>query len=383
MSIHVQMVFVYSRVMQAKEQFEKLLSKAGIEINGNNPWDIHVHNEKLYDRILRNGSLGFGESYMDGWWDVEALDEFITKILRAKLEQHVFLTLPVLLTLAKGYLSNAAKRHAFQIGEDHYDIGNDLYERMLDKRLAYTCGYWKNATTLDQAQEAKLDLICKKIGLKKGDRVLDIGSGWGSFITFAAEKYGAKCIGVTVSKEQAEYANTHTDGLPIETRLQDYRDINEKFDHVVSVGMFEHVGQKNYREFMEKVHTLLKDGGFFLLHTIGSNKSVVATDPWIAKYIFPNSHLPSIKQIGKSIEDLFVMEDWHNFGQYYDTTLIHWFKNFDAAWPELKEKYGEGFYRMWKFYLLASAGSFRARKNQLWQLVLSKGGVPDGYYSVR
>lgn len=251
--------------------------------------------------------------------------------------------------------------------------------------MTYTCGYWKDAKTLDEAQEAKLDLVCRKIGLKKGDRVLDIGCGWGSFAQYAAEKYGASVVGVTVSKEQVALGSERVKGLPVEIRLQDYRAISDgPYDHIVSLGMFEHVGHKNYRTYMKKVHELLKDGGLFLLHTIGSNQLTPISDPWIDRYIFPNGMLPSVQQLGASIEKLFVMEDWHNFGADYDKTLMNWYLNFEKAWSSLKEKYGERFCRMWRYYLLFTAGAFRSRQNnQLWQIVLSKNGVPGGYQSIR
>lgn len=369
--------------MSAKQTVQNLLDHADIQIGGDRPWDIQVHEEGLYDRVLSQGPMGLGESYMDGWWDVSKLDEFFAKVLRAGLEKKVRMNPATVWNFVKARIINMPALRAFEVGEEHYDVGNDLYEAMLDDRLTYTCGYWKYTETLDGAQDDKLDLVCKKIGLEGGERVLDIGSGWGSFIGFAAEKYGADCVGLTVSKEQAKYANERYAGVSAETRLQDYRDINEKFDRVVSLGMFEHVGYKNYRAYMKKVHEVLADDGLFLLHTIGSSESVFSADPWFNKYIFPNSMLPSVRQIAKAYEGLFVMEDWHNLGHYYDTTLMHWFKNFDEAWPELEDKYGERFYRMWKYYLLSMAGAFRARKNQLWQVVFSKKGVKGGYQSVR
>jgi cyclopropane-fatty-acyl-phospholipid synthase len=368
----------------ARAVAEELLAKADIKINGERPWDMTVHNESVFGRILGQGTLGLGESYMDGWWDVPALDQFISKALRAHLERYVRTSLPALITIAKAWLFNLQTRsRAYQVGEAHYDIGNDLYDAMLDKRMVYTCGYWKDAHDLDTAQEAKLDLVCRKIGLKKGDRVLDIGCGWGSFAKFAAERYGASVVGITISKEQAILAREICKGLPIEIRVQDYREVNEMFDHIISIGMFEHVGVKNYGEYFKMAHRCLKEDGKFLLHSIGSNRSVLSTNPWTGKYIFPNGVLPSIAQIGKAIEGLFVMEDWHNFGADYDKTLMAWFANFDAAWPQLREKYGDRFYRMWKFYLLMCAGAFRARYIQLWQIVLTKDGVPGGYVSVR
>jgi len=371
-----------------KKNAQDILDHAGITIDGSKPYDIQVHNDNFYSRVFSRGSIGFGESYMDGWWDTEDLSEFFNKVLKVDLAKKISFNATFIFHVLSQFIVNPQKgRRSLKVGEQHYDIGNDLYEKMLDKRMVYTCGYWKSALTLDEAQEAKLDLVCKKLGLKEGMRVLDIGCGWGSFAKFAAEKYKVSVVGITISEEQVELARETCKGLPVEIRFQDYRDTEGEFDAIVSLGMFEHVGYKNYRTYMKKVHELLVPGGLFLLHTIGRNFSAVAADPWIEKYIFPNSMLPSIKQIGGSLEKLFVMEDWHNFGSDYDKTLMAWFKNFDESWEDLEPKHGKlyagRFYRMWKYYLLVSAGSFRARKNQLWQIVLSKNGVKGGYMSVR
>ncbi|HEC97406.1 MAG TPA: cyclopropane fatty acyl phospholipid synthase [Nitrospirae bacterium] len=367
-----------------KSSVEKLLSLAGIGIDGNNPWDLRVHNENFYRRILTHGSLGLGESYMDGWWDCDQVDEFFCRILRSEIHNKVnedwILLFKVLLSRI---INMQSKRRAFQIGERHYDLGNDLYENMLDRRMVYTCAYWKDAHTLNDAQEHKLELVCRKTGLTPGMKILDIGCGWGSFAKYAAEKYKVEVTGITVSREQVELARTLCKGEPVEIRLQDYRDVTGKFDCIISLGMFEHVGYKNYRTYMEVVNRCLKDDGLFLLQTIGGNESEVSTEPWLDKYIFPNSIIPSIKQIGGAIEGLFVMEDWHNFSVDYDKTLMAWYGNFDMNWNKIKSKYDERFYRMWKHYLLSCAGSFRARKNQVWQIVFSKKGVPAGYRSIR
>lgn len=373
--------------MKKEEEIIKLLLKdTGVTINGNNVYDPQIHNEDFYGRVLRQGSLGLGESYMDGWWDCEKLDQFFHKVFEVDLGRRVKNNWSLAFQLARNFVFNTGRRSkAFEVGEKHYDIGNDLFRAMLDKRLTYTCGYWKDAKNLNEAQEAKLDLVCRKIGLRRGQRILDIGSGWGSFIGYAAEKYGASALGVTVSREQKELADKLYKDFPVETRLQDYRDIDisEKFDHVASLGMFEHVVYKNYRIFMKVAHNALKDDGLFLLHTIGGNNSVRGGDPWGEKYIFPVGMIPSIKQIGESIEGLFVMEDWHNFGADYDKTLMAWHKNFEDNWDNIKLNYDERFYRMWRYFLLACAGSFRARKTQLWQIVLSKKGIPGGYKSIR
>jgi cyclopropane-fatty-acyl-phospholipid synthase len=273
-----------------------------------------------------------------------------------------------------------SRRRAFTIGEHHYDIGNDLYRRMLDSRMIYSCGYWRDADTLDAAQEAKLTLIANKLELEAGMRVLDIGCGWGGAAQFLAEKLGCEVVGVTVSREQAALARERCAGLPVDIRLQDYRDLNEPFDRVYSIGMFEHVGVKNYKTYMDVVRRCLRaPDGLSLLHTIGALRSRGQTDPWIEKYIFPNSMLPSMAQIASAAEGRLVTEDVQNFGAYYDRTLMAWKANIDAHWSELSDRYDTRFKSMWDFYLLASAGSFRARKLQLWQFVMSPDGVPNGY----
>ena len=368
-----------------KRVVEKLLNMAGIKINGSHPWDIQIQNERFYKRVITEVELGMGESYMEGWWDAEKVDELICKIIRAELQNKIKHNFKIAVQLAGFNLINMqSKRRAFIIGKKHYDLGNDLFQYMLDSRMNYSCGYWKDAKSLDEAQENKLDLICKKIYLKPGMKILDIGCGWGAFGKYVAEKNDVEVTGITVSKEQAALGRELCKGLPVEIKLQDYREVNEQFDRIVSVGMFEHVGYKNYPEFFRIAEKNLREDGLFLLHTIGEVRSVKDSDAWTHKYIFPNAMLPSISQIGKAIEGLFVMEDWHNIGADYDKTLMAWYQNFKNNWDKLKKKYGEGFYRMWKYFLLSSAGAFRARnKNQLWQIVLSKNGVPGGYNSIR
>ncbi len=361
-------------------KIEDFLKTAGIEINGNNPWDIQVHNPKLYQRLISQGSLGFGEAYMDKWWSCQRLDELIFRILSSSNDFNLKLNLNIYVWLLISKIINLqSKNRAFQVGERHYDLGNTLFELMLDKRMVYSCAYWKGAKTLDQAQEDKMELICRKLKLEPGMKVLDIGCGWGSFAVYASEKYGVEVVGITISKEQLKFGEKYCKNLPVELRLQDYREIDEKFNRVVSVGMLEHVGYKNYKTFMEVAHRCLKDDGLLLLQTIGNNESTTTTDPFINKYIFPNGMIPSIKQLGGALEGLFVLEDLHNLSVDYDKTLMAWYKNFDKNWEKIKAKYGHRFYRMWTYYLLSCAGSFRARRSQLWQIVLSKKGIIGGY----
>ncbi len=361
-----------------RNRVQQLLIPADIRLNGDRPWDIRVNDDRFFSRLLSGGSMAAGESYMAGWWDCPALDQFFDRVLRARIDKQL-LSWRWLWAILIARLFNYQKTsRAFLIGR-HYDTGNQLFSRMLDRRMIYSCGYWEKASNLDEAQETKLELVCRKLQLQPGMRLLDIGCGWGGTARYAAERYGVEVVGITVSGEQAEVAKTLCRGLPVEIRLQDYRELNEKFDRIVSIGMFEHVGYQNYRPFMQIVRKNLKSDGLFLLHTIGGNCSVSRCDPWIEHYIFPNSMLPSAKQIATAMEGLFVLEDWHCFGQDYDRTLMAWHDNFEKAWPDLRHDYDEPFYRMWRYYLLLCAGAFRARSNQLWQLLLSPQGVRGGY----
>ena len=368
---------------RAHARVEALLNFAGVSIDGNAPTDIRVHDPRLYARILAHGSLGLGEAYMDGWWDTDDLDGFLFRLLDTRLDERVGGWEDAWLYIKSRFLNLQRGQRAYEVGERHYDLGNDLFQAMLGRRLVYSCGYWKDATNLDDAQDAKLELIFRKLGLKPGMRVLDIGCGWGEALKLAAERYGVSGVGVTGSQEQADYARTICRGLPIEIRLADYRTLEETFDRVFSIGMFEHVGVKNYRTYFDVARRCTSDDGLFVLHCIGSNVSSNHTDPWIAKYIFPNSMVPSAEQIAAASEGVFVTEDWHNFGADYDRTLMAWRANFDRAWASLSSRYSERFRRMWRFYLSASAAVFRARRDQLWQLVMSPRGVRGGYRAPR
>ena len=366
----------------AHRTIEQILLLADVRINGDRPWDMRVHDERLFQRILAKGTLGLGEAYMDGWWNCDNVDQFITRVIHANLRKKIAPLSLIWPTIQARLINLQSMGRVFEVGKVHYDTGNDLFERMLDKRLTYSCGYWKNADNIDAAQEAKLDLVCRKIGLKQGQRVLDIGCGWGSFAGFAAERYGAEVFGVTVSKEQGRWVEDLYAHLPVKVLVQDYRELKGEYDHIISIGMFEHVGRKNYREFMQVAKRCLKPGGLFLLHTIGRLNSRNAAEPWSNKYIFPNAQLPSMADISGAVENLFVMEDMHNFSAYYDKTLMAWHENFEKRWPEIADKYGERFYRMWRYYLLTNAGAFRSRRLQLWQLVFSAVGVTGGYERV-
>jgi cyclopropane-fatty-acyl-phospholipid synthase len=363
-----------------------LLAQADVRFDGGRPWDIRVHDPRLYRRLLTQWSLGAGEAYMDGDWDCDHLDELFTRLMRVDLDRATpgWSKLALFAQSLRHRLMNLQSlTRAFQVGERHYDVGNDVFEAMLDSRLIYSCAYWERAETLEQAQRDKLDLICRKLELQPGDRLLDIGCGWGGLVRHAAEHYGVRATGITVSREQLALAQQRCAGLPIDLQLMDYRLLQGQFDKIASVGMFEHVGPKNYAIYLETVRRLLVPDGLFLLHTIGIDVTASATDPWIDRYVFPNGKLPSATELSQALEDRFLIEDWHNFGTDYDRTLMSWHQRFEAAWPRLQARYDERFRRMWRYYLLSCAGFFRARQGQLWQLVLSKRERALPYRSVR
>lgn len=369
--------------MTAREFVTDALSGAGVSIGGHSPGDIRVHDERFFDRVIGGGSLALGESYMDGWWDCDHLDVFFTKVLRAKLDEASRSRHQTSLYLKSKLLNMQTRKRARRVAQKHYNLGNAFYADMLDPGMHYTCAYWEDAATLEEAQNAKCELICRKLMLEPGDSILELGCGWGGFAEYAAKRYGCSVTAYNIAEEQVRYARERCRDLDVEIILDDYRRASGRYDKVVSIGMLEHVGPKNYRTVMEIAESCLKDNGLFLTHTIGRNTTYIATDPWFDRYIFPGGSVPSIQKIGEAVEDLFVVEHFHNFGQYYDHTLMAWHDNFRRNWHKHAQRYGERFFRMWSYYLLCCAGAFRARRNQLWHWVFSKHGVSGGYNALR
>ena len=379
--------------MNAESKVRRIFDESEIEINGPNRCDIQIRDPRFYNRLMSDGSLGLGESYMDAWWDVEDLEEFLYRIL---LWRHKHFNSPQLRWAriwfdVKRFLFNLqTPLRAKRVIDVHYDLPADLYQDMLGETMAYSCAYWKDANSLDQAQRNKLDLICRKLELRPSDRVLDLGCGFGSFSRYAAENYGCSVVAVTLSNSQAGYAREFCKNLPVEIYVTDYRNVAEysggkNFDKVASIAMFEAIGRKNFRSHMEIINQVLPETGIWLLHTIGDN--ICSSDPWLEKYIFPNGELPTVGQISDSIRALFDLEDFHNFGLDYQRTLAAWEVNFRKKWEVIQDRnvklFTERFFRMWIYYLKSCQAAFRSRNMLLWQLVMSKGYFSQGYQSVR
>lgn len=363
-----------------RKLLEKLLAEADIQFNGTRPWDIKVHDERFYKRFMKDGRLGLGESYMDGWWDCDALDEMFFKLFRtdSKLQMQTKNWKFLLAGLKAKLLPDGAMGRSTNVGEKHYDLGNDLFEAMLDKRMLYTSAYFENTDNLDEAQEAKLEMICKKLKLEPGMTLLDVGCGFGGLCKYAAEKYGVKAVGISISKEQLAIGRERCKGLPVELRFQDYREVNEKFDRIVCIEMFEHVGKEYFDDYFTQMRRCLKDDGIFLMQIGGISVSNF-TNIWIKKYVFPGVYIPSMAETCKAMEYKFVLEDFENIGPSYYNTLMAWHENFVKNWDRFKDKYGERFYRTWVFYLLSCAAGFKARRGHVWQLVMTPNGMVEGY----
>jgi len=364
---------------RAQDVMTNLLGSADIRINGARPWDIQVHDRRFFNRVLASGTLGFGESYMDGWWDCEALDEMCCRAIRAGLDKRFAFRLPNFWALLTALIANQQTlRRARKVGRVHYDLSNDFFEAMLDPNMQYSCGLFAEGDDLASAQLRKLDWVCQRLRLRPGLRLLDIGCGWGGLARYAALHYGCQVLGITISQEQCRYAQRWCRGLDVEIQVRDYREVTDQFDRVASVGMVEHVGRKNYRTYMRTVARSLGKDGLFLCQGICGNSSHVYADPWIERYIFPNSMLPSLARLTRAAEGVFIVEDVKNIGPNYDPTLLAWEENFRSAWPRFANRYGERFRRMWRFYLLSCAGAFRARNLQVFSILFSKEGIAIG-----
>lgn len=369
---------------------KKWLGEVDITVNGDKPYDIQIHDPVFYKKIALTQSVGAGDAYVEGLWDCDQLDEFFFRVCRSRLYNEFYSQLNLnAIKLVNKFINQQTPMKSEQVAKQHYNLGNNLFEKMLGKSLAYTCGYWKNATTLDEAEFAKYDLICRKLELKSGDKVLELACGLGGLAKYMAEKYDVEIVAIDIAEQPVKYARELCRNLPVKIYQCDYRSVDVynpqkfKFDKIVSVGALEHIGYKNYKTFLKISRDFIKEDGLFLLHSIGSDVSTNYCDPWINKYIFPNGMLPSLKQLGEAFENLFVVEDFQNFGAYYDKTLLAWNENLNKHWPELKNQYDEKFHRLMNYYLLSCAGCFRARGMQLWQFVLSPNGKLGGYDSIR
>ena len=376
--------------MSFKRIVTSTLDRAGVSINGDNPWDIQVLRDRFYRRAAR-GPLGFGESYMDRDWEVESLDTLFRRMISSGLRNSEISKIGSALLRMKARLSNLqTMKRATAVAQEHYDLDHRLYEKFLGPYNQYTCCFFDGTDDLEQAEINKLEIICDKLEIGESDRVLDIGCGWGGFARYAASTRGCHVTGISLSKEQVDYAREYTQGLPVDILQCDYRDlpqrIDEQFDKILICGMIEHVGYKNYAELMDIVNTMLKDDGLFLLHTIGNSEETTVANPWIEKYIFRNSMVPSMMQLVKSIRGQFVVHDWENYGHFYSKTLSAWQRNFERNWESIKalktvRPFDEKFRRMWNYYLLSCKAAFDVEDLLLWQIVMSKTGMRDSVYS--
>ena len=358
----------------------QLLASADIHLNGSRPWDIQINHPQMLTRLLKQGGLGLGDSYMDGWWECQAIDLMLERAMRGRLHEQLQ-TPRAWWESFKGHLRHSDSEGPSRIvGRMHYQVGNPVYQAMFDPYMTHSCAYWVDgAQTLEEAQLANLEMICRKLQLKPGMRVLDLGCGWGSFMRYATERYGVSVLGLTHSDEQLKLGQQLARSLPMQFELTDYRQCNpeskSRFDRIVSIGLFDQLGQKDFSAFFQTAKRSLKDDGWMLLQTQGKSPNSGLLDGWDDKHIHAPGYVPRLDEVTQASEAHFVVEDVHNFGADYDRTLQHWHQRFEMAWPQLRLSHDERFYRMWRFHLLSSAASFRTRHKQMWQLVLSPKGL--------
>jgi cyclopropane-fatty-acyl-phospholipid synthase len=358
--------------------YNLLLERADVRLDGDRPWDPRIHDERVFRRVALDGSVGLGEAYVDGWWSTDDLEELARRLASARLER-------VTEWLPRGLAQNAAaivsnqqtRGRARRVARQHYDFGNDLFAAFLGRYQCYSCGYFRDTDDLDVAQLQKLDLVCRKLDLRRGDRLLDVGGGWGELARHAAAEYGARVTSINISDEQMRFARERCRGLDVETVRCDYRDVRGSFDKVAAIAMFTHVGVRNYRTFMEAMRRVVAPEGTFLIEGVWGNVSTNRIDAWMDKHIFPGAMIPSGAQTFRAFEGIFVAEDVHNFGPDYVKTLRAWNARLRQAWPTLRARYDERVRKTFEYFFLTIAGFFRARALQHWHLVLTPPGAPQ------
>jgi len=330
-------------------------------------------------QVLRGGLLGFGEAYMSG--NLEVVGDF-SELMRLGANPRMDDLKLSWTTKFRGLLQYLATLNTHSQAPKniahHYDLGNDFYALWLDESMTYSCAYFKEqADTLEQAQAQKYEHICRKLQLKAGESLVDVGCGWGGMLIYAAENYHVTGVGCTLSRQQLEYAREKIKERGLENQIQvvyqDYRSLSGEFDKFVSIGMFEHVGKKYIPVFSRKMRELLKENGIGLLHTIGKEK-VTPGDAWTLKYIFPGGYIPVLSEILRAVgEHDLSPEDVENLGQHYALTLDRWSQRFEQQVTEIERLYDAEFVRMWRLFLYGSSAGFRYGDTRLYQILLTRG----------
>lgn len=389
--------------MNKKERIiRRVFAEAGVNIVEKNysqtefkSHDIRLDSclkKSFFRKVYANPSLGLAESYfLDHAWVCDDLVGLIDRIMKADLLSKLSLVMKLRLVLKslpqffKTWVFNKVRSKPYEIGQQHYDKGNSLYKEMLGSDdMTYSCGLWDDADDLKQAHLNNFDRACQNMKLKPGMKVLDVGCGNGSFLKYAAEKYGIEGVGITVSEEQAKFAREFCEDLSIKIMVRDYRELGEEFfgyfDAIASFGMFEHVGPRNHQTYFKMISKYLKPGARFFFHTIANFKKAIFLDPFIFKWIFPSSYVPTIKQVLNAAKEYFIhIETYDVKAENYAKTLAVWYKRFKDGWEsKLRHLYydkvmqGDSFYKMWCYYLASCQALFKVNGKYVLQVVFEK-----------
>lgn len=353
---------------------EPLLARAGVKVDGKEPWDIQVADQRFFRTVLTQGSLGLGEAYLRGWWTCNDLEELSYRLIRSGLyKTSLLLPQPVLANLLHATINQQSKEKSLRVAVQHYSLGNDVFLDFLGRHHLYSCGYFKDTDDLDVAQRQKLEKVCRLLDLRPGDRVLDVGGGWGEFARYAATQHGCEVTSINIADEQIKFAREYCKDASVEIRRCDYRDVTGRFDKIVVMAMLTHVGYKNYRGFMEVMDRCLEPGGLMLVESVGGHKSRKDCEPWINRYIFPGGVVPSLEQFDRAVAGLFARKALDEFGSSYVHTLRAWHRNFVQAWPAHRSRYDDRMRLMFEYFFLTVAGAFRAGYLLHWHLLFQKG----------
>ncbi len=353
---------------------ERALRRADVRIDGDRPHDIRVLDPRFYGDVLRRGSLGFGECYVRRWWDADDVEELAFRLIRSGVYSLSSAVPGLPRDLRDMFANQQTRRLATRVADEHYSMGNDVFFAFLGGVRNYSCGIFDGDADLDAAQTRKLAKISSLLDLRPGERLLDVGGGWGELSRHAAAAHGCEVTHVNLSDEQIRHASALCTDLSVRVEKRDWRDVEGRFDKIAVIAMLTHVGPKNYRRFMQRMHDRLEPGGLMLIETVGTRHAAVRCEAWLDKYIFPGGVVPTRRQILGAADGLFDETRFESSGEHYVQTLRCWQENFERNWTDLSSRYDEERRRIFNYFFQSIGGAFRAGYVDHWHILLRRTG---------